>query len=80
MADQTRKVYIGIALIVALSLAIVLLAPPPMVPGQSFVIASKGTTIPVSFMVFLRLVKVSSKGSINCLRLSQDPRGIGANL
>ncbi len=41
MAGQTRKVYIGIALTVALSLAIVLLAPPPMVPGQSFVIGSQ---------------------------------------
>ncbi len=45
MADQTRKVYIGIALIVALSLAIVLLAPPPMVPGQSFVIGSQSEAI-----------------------------------
>lgn len=42
MADQTRKVYTGIALTVALSLAIVLLAPPPMLPGQSFVIGSQG--------------------------------------
>jgi len=41
MAGQTRKVYIGIALTVALSLSIVLLAPPPMVPGQSFVIGSQ---------------------------------------
>lgn len=42
MADQTRKVYTGIALTVALSLAIVLLAPPPMLPGQSFVVGSQG--------------------------------------
>jgi hypothetical protein len=41
MASQTRKVYIGIALTVALSMAIVLLAPPPMVPGQSFVVGSQ---------------------------------------
>jgi hypothetical protein len=42
MAGQTRKVYIGIALTVALSMAIVLLAPPPMVPGYSFVVDSQG--------------------------------------
>jgi hypothetical protein len=41
MAGQTRKVYIGIALTVALSMAIVLLAPPPMVPGHSFVVGSQ---------------------------------------
>jgi hypothetical protein len=38
MASQTRKVYIGITITVALSMAIVLLAPPPMVPGHSFVV------------------------------------------
>jgi len=41
MDGQTRNVYIGIALTVALSLSIVLLAPPPMVPSQSFVIGSQ---------------------------------------